>query len=455
MTFVGSVFSTQSLLFNAKDNELLLSMPIPPFYILVSRILLLFILNSMYGVLIAIPAITAYFIANGFSAATLILFILATLLIIVFSSAVTGILGWLIAVISSRFKKNNLIQIFASVTFFGLYYVIFFNMSEYMQKLVENGEIIANAIQKALPPFYYFGLVCAEHKAWAFAALAAISIISFALACLLISKSFFKITAGKRTATKTKYVEKELKVSSIRAAFFKKELSRFFSLPMFVLNSATGAIMQILLAGMLIFNGDSLTGMMNSADEAADIGIVLIIVCIGMGFCSSMINPAACSTSLEGSRINLIRSMPITSNDFFFAKFAANIAIGLPTLIICTLAACAVLKIPVITSLLTLVVMLLFFCLTTLANLTANICMPKFVWNSETVVIKQSGSVIVGMLAGLALTGICFAPYFMLMNYISINVYLLSASFLIIAISLIFVKYLKTSGKKKFGQMCA
>ncbi len=455
MTFVGSVFSAQSLLFNSKDNELLLSMPIPPFYILTSRILLLFILNSMYGVLVAIPAIAAYFVATDFSAVTLALFILATVLIIVFSSALTGFLGWVIAIVSSRVRKNNLMQIIASVAFFGIYYVICFNMSEYMQMLVEKGEVIANAIQKAFPPFYYFGLICAEHKLWAVFALAAISIIPFVLVCILISKSFIKITAGKKIASKVKYVEKELKVSGVKSALLRKEISKFFSLPALILNSATGIIMQILLTGMVIFNSESLIDQLGLLGDEDIMGIVPWIICMGMGFLCSMIDPAATLISLEGNRINLIRSMPISSDDFYFAKFAANYIIGLPTTVICTVIICIFLKIPVLTSITMLAVLLLFFALTTLVNLTANICMPKFIWNSETVVIKQSGSVIVGMLAGIALTGVCFSPYFILMNYVSLNIYLLLAAVIITAISLIFIKFIKTSGKKKFEQMNA
>ena len=455
LTFIGSVFTTQNLIFNAKDNELLLGMPIPPFYILASRVMLLFILNLFYGVLMAIPAITVYFFYAPFSAATLLLFIASSLLIIIFSSAVTSFLGWLIALISSRFRNKNIIQIILSLLLFAAYMVFATNIQTYMQKLIVNGEAIAEIVRKALPPFYYFGLVCADHKAWAFAALAAVSIIPFLLACLLISKSFFTITADKKTAAKKKYVEKELKTSSVRSALLKKEFGRFFSLPIYVLNSATGCIMHIIISVMIIIKGKELIASFARMGEIDVAKYLPVIISLVMGLCSSMVNLSSASTSLEGSRINLIRSMPINSDDFFFAKYVSNYIVGLPTLIIGSLAICITLDVRASVTALVIVTLLLFFAVTVFVNLISNICLPRFTWNSEAVIIKQGGSVLVSMLGDIAATVTVFAPFFPLSKYISAEIYLLCASALSAVLCLVFFRVVKTFGKAKFEQMNA
>lgn len=49
LIFIGSVFTAKAQLFEARDNELLSSMPIPPGYILTSRMLLLWALGLFYG----------------------------------------------------------------------------------------------------------------------------------------------------------------------------------------------------------------------------------------------------------------------------------------------------------------------------------------------------------------------------------------------------------------------
>lgn len=54
-SFVGTVFAAQSYLFESTDNELLLSMPIKPSAVLVSRMLSLYVLNFVYSLVILIP----------------------------------------------------------------------------------------------------------------------------------------------------------------------------------------------------------------------------------------------------------------------------------------------------------------------------------------------------------------------------------------------------------------
>ena len=56
----GSVFNTFSSMYQSKDNDLLLSMPIPPAKILFVRLLGVYIMGMFYEALILIPAIIVY-----------------------------------------------------------------------------------------------------------------------------------------------------------------------------------------------------------------------------------------------------------------------------------------------------------------------------------------------------------------------------------------------------------
>ena len=61
LCFIGSVFTTQQEIYGAKDNELLLSMPIKTKDILLSRIFVILILNYLYEALVALPCMVTYF----------------------------------------------------------------------------------------------------------------------------------------------------------------------------------------------------------------------------------------------------------------------------------------------------------------------------------------------------------------------------------------------------------
>lgn len=71
-SMLGSVFMTQAQLYDAKDNERLLSMPIPPMYILLTRIAMLFTTTAGYTLAVLLPAFGIYAFSYGASATMII-----------------------------------------------------------------------------------------------------------------------------------------------------------------------------------------------------------------------------------------------------------------------------------------------------------------------------------------------------------------------------------------------
>lgn len=452
-TFMGSVFSTQSIIFNAKDNELLLSMPIPTFYILSSRVILLFILDLFYALVLAIPAIGLYFYQYGFSLKMLAVYIICILLTVVFSAAVTSFFGWLLALISSKMRKGTLFQTLFSILFLAAYMLVFANLQNYITLIVSNGTQIADAFRKYLPVFRFFGTAVSGSEILSLAALAVCALIPFALSCLLISKSFIKITTSKKADKKKKYVEKELSVSSAKVALLRKEISRFFSLPMYILNCGTGIIFMLFFSAFILFKGNDMLYAFSYSASMDFESAVPVILCIVFGFCAGMCNSSAVSISLEGSKINVIRSMPIKSDDFFFAKYVSNLIIGSPILMLSVFLSSVGLKIAFADSVSVAVASFAFFALSNFINLFCNTALPRFAWSSEIVVIKQGISVLAAMLTNLATCAILFSPYFIMAERISASIYLWAVSGISLIVCIIFIRYFKTGGKTRFENM--
>ena len=63
----GSVFNTFSALYQAKDNDLLLSLPIPVSHILISRLIGVYLMGLMFSGVVMIPAAVVYWIFAPFS----------------------------------------------------------------------------------------------------------------------------------------------------------------------------------------------------------------------------------------------------------------------------------------------------------------------------------------------------------------------------------------------------
>ena len=67
LTLFGSIFPTKTQIFDSKDNELLISMPIPPKYIFISRLVFLLIINYLLESIVLVPAIICFAIFTGFT----------------------------------------------------------------------------------------------------------------------------------------------------------------------------------------------------------------------------------------------------------------------------------------------------------------------------------------------------------------------------------------------------
>ena len=87
-----NAFVSYNMIFKAKDNTLLLSMPIPPRIILFSRMAVLFFNCVIFSTLFWLPAVLMY-LTTKVSAAALICGVLITFVIAMISLALSCLVG--------------------------------------------------------------------------------------------------------------------------------------------------------------------------------------------------------------------------------------------------------------------------------------------------------------------------------------------------------------------------
>ena len=137
----GSVFSTYAGLYLAKDNDLLLSMPIPVRYILISRLLSVYLLGLLFTAVVLLPAILVYLVVTPFRLASLVGCIVLLAVISIFVLFLSCLLGWVVAKISLKLKNRSFITVAVSVLFLGGYYFVYFKAQEWIQALVANAAV--------------------------------------------------------------------------------------------------------------------------------------------------------------------------------------------------------------------------------------------------------------------------------------------------------------------------
>ena len=447
----GSVFNTYSGLYQAKDNDLLLSMPIPVRYILISRLLGVYLMGLMFSGAVIIPAIIAYFITAGFSFIALVGSLVLVTVISAIVMVLSCFLGWIIAKVSLKIKNKSFVTVAASLVFLGLYYFIYFKANEMLQWLVTNAGTVGAEIKASAYPLYMLGRI-GEGDFLAMAVTVAVSVVLTALTYLVLSKSFLKIATGSSSVAKKAYVKKKAKSKSVRGALYGREMSRLLSSPTYMLNCALGTLIIVVGAVAVLIKGSWLISSLNA--EIPELSpFIAPIVCALLCFMSTMNDLTAASVSLEGKSLWLVQSMPVTPWAVLRAKLELHVSITAVPLLLCGICACTVSKLSLVSSLSVLAMSVSYTVFFAALGLIINLKMPNLNWTSEVMAVKQSAGVLIVLLSGwfyvLALCGV----FFLMRKTLSPEVLMLIFVCVTALLSAALIRYIKTKGTRIFASL--
>lgn len=447
LNFIGSIFTVYGQLFDAQDNELLFSMPIPPRMIMASRLFSILLINILMSLLVLLPGYIIYAIYAPIQPTNIVFFILSIILLPLLTTTISCLFGWIVGLVVSRVRHKNLITTIMLLVCFFAYFYFFSNIQGYINTLVQNGAEIATAIRQYLPPIYHFSVALADESLVSFLIFLLWCVMPFSLVYLLLSKSFIKIATTKKATKKVQYKHQALATSSVRKSLLKKELTRFFSLPMYIFNSGVGAILLLLLAGAILLRGDAILGILGVSGSWMQ--IMPILLCIVIGFCAVTILTSACSLSLEGSSFWILRTHPVAYRDVMYAKIITNLIVSYPAIIIAAAASWFRFGFSLTEGILVLLIPLLLTTATAQFGFITNLRYPRFEWVSETVVIKQSGSVILTMLFGLALLLLPVLLYVLIFNrFLAVLTYMAAIAVVYVLVNFLLQLYLRGKGER-------
>lgn len=409
LMFMGSVFMAQSVLFDAKDNELLLSLPIPASKILLSRILSIVLVNLGYGALVILPGAVVYGMVAGLSVVSVLLLIVTLVLVALFSTAVSSLFGALLYAVTSRMRNKTLMTVILSLAFLGVYFYYYTKIYTYLQVLVANGAQIADTVQRAALPVYWLGESIASGDVLLFLPAALCMAAPFLIVYAVLSALFMKLATSKRGAAKVKYKEKALAVSSVRLALLKKELERFFSLAGYILNASLGVAFLLLAAGYILVERDELLSMISMFPGITPyLGLIAAAALCGMNSMNILTAP---SISLEGKNRWIVSACPVPTKEILLAKVMLYVTICLPATVLAGVVFVWAFGIGLADGLLAILIsaaVVLFFAL---FGVAVNLKLPKFDWINETACVKSSASTLVCMFGNMLFVAIPAVVY--------------------------------------------
>ena len=388
----GSVFNTYSGLYLARDNDLLLSMPIPVRAIMTARLLGVYLMGLMYSGVVILPAVIVYWFtvsaAPGAVAGGLILTLMISLLVLTLSCA----LGWVVAKISLKLKNRSFITVLVSLVFFGAYYFFYFKAQSMIQALVQHAAEYGAKIKSAAYPLYVFGQAGAGDGA-SMAILSAVTLAALALVWYLIARSFLQIATATGATEKRVYRERAAKKASPSAALLRKELGRFTSSPSYMLNTGLGVLLLTAAGVGLLIKGGALVAVLNEIFAEWE-GCTPLMLCAGICMLAGLSFPAAPSVSLEGKYIWQMHVLPVTPWQALRAKLQLQLLLTAVPAAFCLLCAMIVYPFSAAELALTVLVTLTYTLFYGLAALALGVRMPVMTWSSEITPIKQNACVL-------------------------------------------------------------
>ena len=392
----GSVFNTYSALYMAKDNDLLLSMPIPTRYILITRLLGVYLMGLMFSAVVIVPAVIVYLVVAPLTLSAvvgcLLLVVQISVLVLILSCA----LGWVVAKISLKLKNKSFITVIISLAFFAVYYFVCFRANQWISQFVANAAVYGEAIMEAAHPLYVIGRM-GEGDWSSILLVVAVTAALFVLTWRLLSRSFIGIATATGQTVRVKYKRTAAKEKSVSGAMLGKELDRFFSSPNYMLNCGLGTVVLPIAGVVLLIKGGSMVEILNEifAARAGCAGAVICgIVCAAAG----MNDMAVPSVSLEGKSLWIAQSLPVSPWIAVRAKLRVHLLLtGIPALF-CAVCGAIVMGGSIAESVLTVAFAAVFILLSACFGLMLGILKPNLTWTSEIVPIKQSGSIMVAML---------------------------------------------------------
>lgn len=437
LCFIGSVFMAQQQLFNAKDNELLLSMPIPPAYILGSRMAALLLVNYAFELVVFIPAGVVWCMQLPVTAAGVVCFVLVCLLLPLLIMSFTCLFAWVLALISARMRHKTIITFILSLAFLGAYMYAVMNLQNYLTALLANSAQMAHSVEAYAFPAYALGVAAAEGNFTMLLGFAACCVVPFVIVCALLSRFFSSVTA-RRASVRVRYRRTRLKAAGAMSALLGKELRRFASNSMIILNSALGSVFLIVMGVAAIIYRDQLMATLGLLPG----GMLAGMAVLALSFMGAMDYISAASISLEGKSLWIPKTIPVPVRTILMSKVLLNVVIALPATVIASVCVAIALPFTALERLLVVLIPALVAVFISLYGVVINLRFPKFDYINEVNVVKNSMSVVVCLFSSW---GILAAPtllyVFLLSDVVGMTAYLgICAALLLIACLLLYAK---------------
>ena len=456
------IYKTGPLLFNCKDDQLLLSLPIKKSTVFFIRVFKFYVFELMFNSLFIIPLVIAYTRwADSISYTFYITSIIMLLVLPIIPIVISCIIGTITTSLSSRFKYKNLAQIITTTIVLLFVFYLSVNLDGFFNYLTKHATSLNDLIIKIYYPAGIYAKLATNFNITDLLVFILINIFIFVVAIFILSKFYFRINSRMKKVTTTKKTnisELTIKKNSITKSLIKKEFSTFFNTPVFIINAGFGLVLYVAAAiGVSIKYNDIIPVLsdpnkFNIPKCVINNNIPLIIfMLIAMGGLMTSITSSV--ISLEGRNINIMKSLPIKVKKILMSKVYSSLIITTPPFLIGNIILFIRFKPSIIQMILLLILSIIIPLLSHFIGLIMNLKYPKLDWENTAEVVKQSTSSFISVMIGIMLLVINTIVITKIVGKIDVTIILfILTGFYIIVDSILYIYLIKT-GEKEFNKL--
>ena len=397
LSVVMTVQAAVGFIFSGKDSDLMLSLPVSAFSVMLSRITALYIEHLIFVGLFMITSGVAAVVYGQGGVLFMVGLIICTLLLTLICTLLSTVIAFVVAFVTARFPHKAVIGTILYFAMFLLIMVGAFRVNSIGAMLLTNRSAFDKVLFGWLLPF---GLTmeAAEGNLLSLLLLAVISVIPFLLIVWLFSSRYKKILSALSShLVRSDYRLGQLQARSQLSALFRKEVRRYFGTSIYFFNTGFGAVMVLIAAVYAAFMREKAApyiDLMGGMETVVPLGV------LALGFFVATINTTCVSISIEGRTLWILKEAPVDVKSLFGSKVMVNLLVSWPSSIIAVLVlgiAYGADALTIVTSILVLMAMGLFVAL---MGLWVNLLLPKMDAVNDTMVVKQSASAVVGIFGG-------------------------------------------------------
>ncbi len=453
LAFVFTLFKTNGYLFNFREYDMLMSLPFETRHIAACKFMYMYVKSLPWYLSISVAMLVGYaaYADPGFF--TYPLWLILTGFLPIIPMLFAAFLGFLIARVSSGFKKNNLIQTVLSLAmiifFFSLRFILedIFSNDKVEATLEQTSKVTADAAKIYLPAGWFTEAIT-QNSISSVMLLIGVSILLFVVIFRIVGNSYRNINSAMRSHAAAKnYKMTAQKRSSVVWAIAYKELKRMTGSTVYMVNAILGDVLVTLFGIITLIVGIDKIIAAVTQNAPIDTSILQPAIPFILYFFIGMMATTACSPSLEGKNYWIMQSLPLAKKTIYNGKMLFNICLSAPFMLFSTLCLCISARVPMIDTFLYLLLGLALCAFSTTWGCVCGVKHMNLDWENEVEVIKQGTSVTLYLLPNMFVTmGLIVLMVFLgtIMNHV-----LLMLLFIMIACILATLSYLRVMALAK------